>query len=259
MARIIGRLLALVFRYPIPLRDHTGHRYDLSLPSMTLIPAIVGADDGGEGGEGGEDGGGEETAAEGGEEGGEETTDWEAEAKKLKAESRKHERRNKTASKRAEELEAEIAKLKAAGQSEDETALEKAKEEARAEITAEVEKERRSGRLEVATTRAASRGVKIGEDTVKFADPDDALVHLERGIARGEIDADDIFDNEGKVQTDALNTALEEILEAKPHLRATANGRPSGSSDAGKGSGGSNDLESMSVEDHAKAIAERRR
>jgi hypothetical protein len=56
------------------------------------------------------------------------------------------------------------------------------------------------------------------------------------------------------VQTDALKTALEDLLQRKPHLQA-ANGdgrRGKGDPDAGKGAGGSKSMEDMTVEEHLK-------
>lgn len=157
--------------------------------------------------------------------------------------SRKHERRAKAAEKRTAELEARLKEREDATKTETEKLIEKARQEARTEALTESEQARRNDRLEVQVTRLASK---------TFADTEDALIHIQRAITAGDIDPDDIFDNEGKVQTDSLKTALEDLLERKPHLAAgtNGNGRDHGDADAGKGSGGAKDLESMSVEDH---------
>ena len=160
-----------------------------------------------------------------------EETDW-------KAYARKHERLSKKASKQVEDLQAELAKAKEATQTEQEKALEQARkeaaEEARSEVTAELRKER----LQAAVARTAA---------TKFADVDDAIRLL-------DLD-DDIFDEDGKVNTDNLKSALDDLLERKPHLAASPIGKkPAGDADAGKGSGGAKSLEDMSVEEHLEAI-----
>lgn len=182
--------------------------------------------------------------------------------KQAKRAARKHERRAERERKAREKAEADLAKLRKDGQSASERAVEEAKEQARREAQQEIQAERRKDRLELATTRSAARGVKVDVDgekkTVRFADPDDALIYIEAAIRRGDLSEDDIFNGEGKVQADALDEALVEILEKKPQLAADAAtggaGRPRGGSDAGKGSGGSSDLESMSVDDHFKDV-----
>lgn len=160
-----------------------------------------------------------------------EDTDW-------KAYARKHERLSKKASKQVEDLQAELAKAKEATQSEQEKALEQARkeaaEEARSELTAELRKER----LQSAVARTAAG---------KFADVEDAIKLL-------DLD-DDIFDEDGKVDTDNLKSALDDLLERKPHLAASPLGKkPAGDADSGKGSGGAKSLEDMSVEEHLEAI-----
>lgn len=181
----------------------------------------------------------EETGGEG-EQGGSEP-DW-------KAEARKHERRAKQTAKEVEALRAKQAEIDEANKTEQEKALEAARAEARAEALTEADKERRSDRLEVAVTRAAAK---------TFEDPEDALVQIERAINRGEIDAEDIFDDQGKVQTEALKKELEQLLERKPHLAAAGGEskprfeRPSG---AGKGASAGKDIRAMTPEDHLKRI-----
>jgi hypothetical protein len=164
-----------------------------------------------------------------------------------KAESRKHERRAKQERKAREELERKLKERDDADKSEQEKAIEKAREEAKTEALTESQKERRNDRLEVAVARNAAK---------TFADVDDALVHIKRAIDNGDVDEDDIFDSEGKVQTEALKTALDDLLERKPHLKATP-GRAAGSADAGRGSGSGKSADDMSIDDHLKAVQSR--
>ena len=239
-------------------------RFTLRMIQLALRarPIAGGADDGKDGGDsGGADAGADGKDAESAGSGSEGSEDEDkvdhSDRKTWESESRKHERRAKASERRVADLEKQLKEREDASKSENEKAIDKARKEAREEAQAEAEKSRRSDRLEVAVTRAATRGIKAGEETVKFADPDDALANIERAIARGDVDADEIFNSEGAVQTEPLQAALGEILEAKPHLKAGAEsgGRPSGSSDAGKGAGGGGDLESMTPEDHFKQIS----
>lgn len=172
--------------------------------------------------------------------------------------SRKNETRAKKAEREAAELREKLQKIEDSNKSETEKAIEKAKEEARSEALKEADTERRSDRLEVSVTRLSTRGFKIGEGddekTLRFADPDDAIVHVERAISKGEIDGDDIFDSEGKVNSESLTTALADLLERKPHLAANGDGPapPKGDPGTRRGEPADNDLESMSIEDHEK-------
>jgi len=161
-----------------------------------------------------------------------EDTDW-------KAYARKHERLSKKASKQVEDLQAELAKAKEATQTEQEKALEQARKEAAEEARGELTKELRKERLQSAVARTAAG---------KFADVDDAIKLL-------DLDDDDIFDEDGKVNADNLKSALDDLLDRKPHLAASPIGKkPAGDADAGKGSGGAKSLEDMSVEEHLAAI-----
>lgn len=173
-----------------------------------------------------------------------------------KSKSRKNETRAKKAEREAAELRARIEKIESESQSEHEKAIAKAREEAAAEARGEAEKDRRHDRLEVASTRLAAKGFTVGEgdnaQTVKFADPDDALIYIERAIKSGDVDETDIFDDDGKVNASALQTALGEILDNKPHLRSTENGKPKGDADIRRGHTADKDLEGMTPEDHAK-------
>jgi hypothetical protein len=175
--------------------------------------------------------------------------------------ARKHESRSKREKRRADELAAKQAELDAATQSEQQKALEKARKEGREEALTEAQKERRADRLEVAVTRIAARGVQLGDnddELTKFADPEDALVFIERAIARGDIDADDIFNDDHKVDTDALADELADLLKRKPRLAAGATDtRNLGDSDAGKGSRRKSPDEET-VEDHLKKVQKTR-
>lgn len=163
----------------------------------------------------------------------EEKIDW-------KANARKHERLWKRSSQQIEDLKAQLDKAKEATQTEQEKALEEARkqaaEEARTELTAELRKER----LQSAVARQAAG---------KFADVDDAIRLL-------DLEDDDIFDEEGKVNAENLNSALDDLLDRKPHLASSVVGKkPAGDADAGKGQGGAKSLEDMSVEEHLKKIS----
>lgn len=171
--------------------------------------------------------------------------------------ARKHENAAKRERKAREEAERKLREREDANKSEHEKALEQARKEARTEALTEAEKERRADRLEVAVTRLASRGVTVGEGddakSVRFADAEDALLNVERAISRGEIDTDDIYDSEGKINNEALTTALAELATAKPHLLDSAERpKPKGDPDTRKGEPAKSDLEGMTPEDHAK-------
>jgi hypothetical protein len=132
-----------------------------------------------------------------------------------------------------------LAKTKEATQTEQEKALEQARKEAAEEARGELTKELRKERLQSAVARTAAG---------KFADVDDAIKLL-------DLDDDDIFDEDGKVNADNLKSALDDLLDRKPHLAASPIGKkPAGDADAGKGSGGAKSLEDMSVEEHLAAI-----
>lgn len=166
----------------------------------------------------------------------------------LRKGDRVRKRESAAAKKRIADLEAQLKEREDADKSEQEKAIEKARADARAEALREADAQRRSDRLEVAITRQAARS---------FADTDDALLHIQRRIAAGEIDGDELFDDEGKVRADPLKSALGQLLEDKPHLAAD-DGRPKGSADGGRGSGADTSAEDMSVEDHFQTIRRRK-
>lgn len=156
-------------------------------------------------------------------------TDW-------KAHSRKHERRWKEEAALRRDVETRLKEFEDRDKSDQEKAIEKARNEAIAEAKAEVSAERRAYLLESAVTRLAARGIQIKngdkDEVVKFADSEDALLNL-KGVA------DDLFDDEDKVNTEALEDALKELARKKPHLLAAAGGKePASVGDADAGRGG---------------------
>jgi uncharacterized phage infection (PIP) family protein YhgE len=200
-----------------------------------------------------------------------EEAETEAEAKPEKGEdwkahSRKHEREAKKARKELEEERAKLKEREDADKSEQDKAIDKAREEGKTEALTVAEKDRRNDRLEVAVTRIASKPITLGEGDeakpTKFADPEDAQVFLDRAISSGDLDADEVFGDDGKVKIDVVTIALKEILEERPRLAEAAadsklTPKAKGSADGGKGSGigdGNKELEDMSVEDHFKRI-----
>lgn len=176
-----------------------------------------------------------------------------------KAKSRKNETRAKKAERERDEANKKLSEREEEDQSESERKVSEAEKKGREEAESKAEKERKADRLEVAVTRLASKKLTIGEgddaEEVRFADTEDALLNIERAIARGEIDEDDIFDDEGKVKTEALQKELEELLKRKPHLKdggTEESGKPKGDPDTRKGGPAKNDLENMTPEEHAE-------
>lgn len=155
-------------------------------------------------GESGGEGGGEPQP--GGE--GEDGTDW-------KAMARQWERRAKTHAKERDQLTRQLGEREENAKSEQEKLLDRARDEATAAARQEAAGELRTERLHSAVARAAAG---------RFADVDDAIKLLDAG--------EDLFDQDGNVRRDELTTALDDLLDRKPHLAAT--GRTTGSSDAGR-------------------------
>jgi hypothetical protein len=173
-----------------------------------------------------------------------------------KMQARRHERESKKARKERDDLAVKLKAREDADKSEQEKAIEEAEKRARTAATSEFEAERRKDRLQVETTKLAATGLKVGSGddakTVRFADPDDALLHLDRAIRDGDLDPEDIFDSNNRVRADALQEALTDLLARKPHLAAdTQPRRVAGTADAGKGQAPKPD---STVEDHFKAI-----
>jgi hypothetical protein len=186
--------------------------------------------------------------------------------------ARRHEREAKKERKAREAAEAKVTERETADQSEHEKAVKTAREEGEKTAREAADKERRGDRLENATIKLAGKGIKVKvtegdkevEKTLRFTDPDDAFVHIERMIRNGDLDEDDLFDDKGKIKPDALKEAMEELVDAKPHLLAGAsngsgNGsgggrKVHGSADGGKGSGGTKQVSEMSTEEHFERI-----
>lgn len=146
-------------------------------------------------------------------------------------------KRAKAAEKQAKEYEQKVAEQEEATKSEHEKALDKARKEAADAAKAETVGEFRK-RILRAEIRTAAAG--------KLADPSDAVALL-------DLDLDEVFDEDGEVKAEEINSAIADLLERKPHLKADPHdGRPSGDADAGKGSGGAKSPEDMTPEDWEK-------
>lgn len=173
-------------------------------------------------------------------------------------ELRRTDRRAKALAKERDELLAQLKQREDADKSEHERALEEARRQAREEALREAEQERRNDRLETAVIRLASRGVKVGDDTLRFDDPEDALVFIERAINRGDLDADEVFDDDGRVKTETVEEELADLLRRKPRLAADIENhrrQQVGDIDAGKGRGAGRSIEELSVEELFKRKA----
>lgn len=170
--------------------------------------------------------------------------------------ARRHEREAKKARQRLEQLEKDAQARENENKTEQQKAIDQAREDAKAELQTAHEKERRQDRLEAASARIAGKGVTVGEGekakALKFADPEDALVYLERDIRAGRLDEDDLFDSGGRVKAAALEEALTDLLERKPHLAAAdSKKKVKGSADVRKGE--ATDTED-SVDAHFKKV-----
>lgn len=146
---------------------------------------------------------------------------------------------------RIAQLEAELAAGKKTSDSkgDEKPDVDEIRKQARAEADAAVVKDRALDRVE-------AKAAKL------FADPEDA-----RALLAGQVDK---FVDNGKVDNDAIEEALDDLLKKKPHLAATAN-RFNGSADGGarKGSGKpaqltAQDLKRMSPDEIVKAQADGR-
>lgn len=108
--------------------------------------------------------------------------------------------------------EAELDKLRQATLTEQEKAVDQARKEAadaaRAEVLAELHGERK-------------RNAILSAAAGKFADPDDAWLHLSDTVE---------VDDAGQVDAKKVAKAIDDLLQRKPHLRA---GRPNGSAEGG--------------------------
>lgn len=162
----------------------------------------------------------------------------EAEGKDYRAELRKYERTAKAAAKKKD---AEIAKLQKQVQDlteQTQTDREKELEDARREAAEQAKKET-AGEYQDRILKAEIRARAAG----KFANP---------ALAPRLVDIEDPFDENGELQGDALDAALDAVIEENPNL---APGDPNpGDPDAGKGGGSDATAEAMSVTDHLKDI-----
>lgn len=93
---------------------------------------------------------------------------------------------------------------------------EQIRQQARAEARAEVLKDRALDRIE-------AKAAKL------FADPEDARALLAAHV--------DDFVDDGKIDVEAIQEALEDLLKRKPHLGATPQARFTGSADGGARNG----------------------
>jgi hypothetical protein len=149
----------------------------------------------------------------------EDTTDWKAEARKHENRAKRSKAETEKRDEQIAELQGQVEQLKAGNSPEMQQELDKARREGRKEAEQEFLVERRSDRLQVAVAGHAR----------DLADVDDVVLNLQRG------DTDDLFDQEGNVDPDQLQSTLSGLLERKPHLKATPNGPPQGGADQGRG------------------------
>jgi hypothetical protein len=179
--------------------------------------------------------------------------------------ARQNERNLKKERADREAIAAKLKEREAADLSEQEKAIAKAREDATSEVTTKYEATIRADRIESSVTKLALKGLK-GKDaggndiTLKFADPDDAQLRLDRAIRTGDVAYDDLY-ADGKVNTAAVTEFLTDLLEEHPRLRAEeSNGggkqREVVDMDGGKGkgSGGGKSLAEMTPDEHLKAI-----
>lgn len=160
-----------------------------------------------------------------------------------KAMARKHEREAKKARREAEGFKKSLDDKAESDKSEQEKALDAARKEAAENAKSEASKTYRS-KIKNAEIRAQAGG--------RFADPSDAVV-------LAQIDDEDLFDDEGEINADVIKSALDALLESKPHLAAgQAGGRIQGSADGGKGTGSAKSEEDKSVDDHLADVQKQR-
>lgn len=177
-----------------------------------------------------------------------------------KQQARRHEREAKAARKREADLQAKLQERDDADKSEQQKAVDKARTDATTEVTSKYELERRAERLELAVTRiAVAKGVKLGEGdkqkTVKFTDAEDVQMWVERQIKNGNIPPEDIYDDNGRINAEALSDALAGLAANKPSwLQGATNGNKGVDFDGGKGKGSAKGVEDLSVEEHYKRM-----
>jgi outer membrane biosynthesis protein TonB len=275
----IKHVLAVLLHRPIEVTSPQGMRFNLWLRDRLVLPVIAGGDETDEEkaakatadaeAAAAKEAAAKEDETEETEEEDEETeeekeakgaeeTDWKKMARKHENRAKAAERKLKKEQGERKKLEDESKKRGDAEKTEHEKAVDKAREEGKQEALTVSEKVQRKSNLEVAVTRLASKGVKVGDGdnqkTIRFSDPEDAQTFLDRNIAKGEVDEEDIFGEDGKVNGAAVQDALVTILEEKPVLGAEFKPRPKGEVDAGKGKSTGKDLEEMTPEEHFQRI-----
>jgi hypothetical protein len=256
MAKFLERfraLLAVLFNRPLRVKFGAAGEAHFHPAAGRVLPIIAGADGDGEGGDGegsgegsGGDGDGESGDGDGSGEGDGEPgkegdgKDWREELRRYERNAKK---RGEKKDKEIEGLRDKLQKKEDAEKSEHEKALESARKEARNEALTESEKERRADRLESTVVRLAGKKLEIGEGDkakkVRFEDPEDAEVFLRRKVQNGDVDEDELFDENGKVNARLVEETLREILTEKPrlaeHVEPTGPTTPEGGGDGGRG------------------------
>jgi hypothetical protein len=134
---------------------------------------------------------------------------------------------------RLREAEAKLAKQAQEAASSAKSEVEKAREEGRAEARAEVLKDRALDKVE-------SKAAKL------FADPEDA-----RALLASQVDD---FIDDGKVDSEAIDKALAELLKRKPHLGADTRRFKGGADGGARGGDGNQNM--LTAADIRKLAAE---
>lgn len=166
-----------------------------------------------------------DTGRDGGDQGdGGDDTDWRAEARKWE----KRAKANADKAKRLDEIEA-------ANKSDAERLA--------------AERDQHAERATKAIQRAIRAEVRAAAGTLRFRDPADALRLL---------DVDDLVDDDGEVDDDAVMSKLRKIAKDKPYLIADDQAPARSGGDMSGGGGKGSDPASMSVEDFRKARRKRR-
>lgn len=256
-------LTAALREKPLKLRPAFGSRASAVLtPDGQLLPSTAGGapedddddDDGDEGDEEDEDEKPKDDSE--GQDKGDDTKVTEGDDWKTK--SRKNERKANREKTKREEAEKKLREREERDESDADKKVREAKEEGRNEALTEAQKEARSTRLESAVTKAAVKKLKLGEgddaEEARFADPEDAQILIERAIAKGTLEEDEVFNDKGQVDQEVIERELASFLKRKSHLRegGTEGSKDHGDPDLGKGDPADGSLDSMSVEDHVE-------
>jgi len=217
--------MALMEKYKAILR----FRYSMLVASFTAMPMAGAAEDNGEseGAESTSEDKSEDTkddAAESSEsKESDDDKDDKGSTKDYRKELRRYERSSKRAAaakdKKLADLEKELTDLKSSTDSETDKTIDSAVKKVEENLKQEYEGKLRHERLQATIARKAAS---------KFKDVEDAALFL-------NLDLDLVFDGDD-IQEDVIEDELEKLLERKSYLKATG-ARPTGSSDAGKGTG----------------------